>query len=166
MLALAEQVSPTSIVFDVDCRLWLVAGAAETVESSDRSVTPEEIVAAESRAQGIAQSAVARLKLIIKSSTSSVDSDPNPIGEKADGGAYELSRSHAMPGGEALLQALQGSSSSSSGRVDTATEEVALAAEAAELAMRKLMTKRQYTIEQRENRKRMRNDKKFENKSA
>jgi tRNA (guanine-N(7)-)-methyltransferase subunit TRM82 len=66
-----------------------------------------------------------------------------------------------MPGGEALLQALQGSSS----LIEGATE-VAWAAEAAELAMRKLMTKRQYTIEQRENRKRMRNDKKLENKSV
>lgn len=155
-LALAELVSPTSIVFDLDGRLWLVAGAAETVDSSDRSVTPEEIAAAESRAHSIAQTAVARVRLIFKASSPSTNVDLNPSGDReAAAGCYELCDSDAMPGGETLLQALQGSK-----RLDTATEEVALAAEAAELAMRKLMSKRQYSIEQRENRKRLRNDKK------
>jgi hypothetical protein len=67
VLALTELVSPTSLAFDADSRLWLVAGAAETVESSDRTVTAEEIVAAESRANAIAQTAVAHVRLVTKS---------------------------------------------------------------------------------------------------
>ncbi|CAM6089284.1 unnamed protein product [Calypogeia fissa] len=164
ILALAELFSPTSIVFDPDGRLWLVAGAAETVDSSDRSVTPEEIAAAESRAHAIAQTAVARVSLLRKFSSPSPNVVPKSSGDEEEAAeCYELCDSDAMPGGKMLLQALQGSSSS---RVDSATEEVALAAEAAELSMRKLLTKRQYTIQQRENRKRMRNDKKLENKSV
>lgn len=151
---LSEQVSPTSLAFDVDSRLWLVAGAAESIELGDQLVTPEDAAAAEARAQMVARTAVAHVRLIRKH-TSDLGGEDNARETLA---AYKLCEEDSMPGGESLRLALQGS------RADAG--EVAVAAEAAEQAMRKLMSKRQYTIEQRENRKRFRNDKKLENKEG
>ncbi|KAG6545968.1 hypothetical protein Mapa_012629 [Marchantia paleacea] len=152
-IILSEQVSPTSLAFDVDSRLWLVAGGAESIELGDQLVTPEDAAAAEARAQMVARTAVAHVRLIRKC-TSDLGED-NTLETVA---AYKLCEEESMPGGESLRLALQGN------RVDAG--EVAVAAEAAEQAMRKLMSKRQYTIEQRENRKRFRNDKKLENKEG
>ncbi|KAL2645446.1 hypothetical protein R1flu_013033 [Riccia fluitans] len=146
-IILSEHVVPTSLAFDVASRLWIVAGAAESIELGDQLVTPEEAAAAEARAQMTAKMAVAHVRLIVRCS--------GAVGQDAEKAAhYELSEKESMLGGEALLSTLEG------GRADSG--EVAVAAEAAEQAMRKLMSKRQYTLQERENRKRFRNDKKFE----
>lgn len=123
--------SPSSLSFDCKGNLWLVAGAAETVVKGDEFVTPEAVAAAQTQAQAIAQAAVTHVQVIRNCSL-------------LDGAS--------VPGGEALLRTLQGSEADVT-KVQTATE-------AAEVAMKDLLTKRQYSAEQRENRKRMRNDKK------
>ncbi|KAL3699281.1 hypothetical protein R1sor_017303 [Riccia sorocarpa] len=150
-IVLSEHVFPTSLAFDVTSRLWIVAGAAESFESGDQLVTPEEAAAAEDRAQMIAKAAVAHVSLVVRRSPTSAGQDEENCGRFA---AYELCERGSMPGAETLLSTLEGSRANSG--------EVAVAAEAAEQAMKKLMSKRQYTLQERDNRKRFRNDKKFE----
>ncbi|KAG0589650.1 hypothetical protein KC19_1G036700 [Ceratodon purpureus] len=123
--------SPSGLSFDCEGNLWLVAGAAETVVKGDEFVTPEAVAAAQMQAQAIALAAVTHVQVVRDCSL-------------LDGAS--------VPGGDALLRTLQGSEADVT-KVQTATE-------AAELAMKDLLTKRQYSTEQRENRKRMRNDKK------
>jgi tRNA (guanine-N(7)-)-methyltransferase subunit TRM82 len=123
--------SPSSLSFDCKGNLWLVAGAAETVVKGDEFVTPEAVAAAQMQAQAIALAAVTHVQVVRDCAL-------------LDGAS--------VPGGDSLLRTLQGSEADVT-KVQTATE-------AAELAMKDLLTKRQYSAEQRENRKRMRNDKK------
>lgn len=122
---------PSSLSFDCSGDLWLVAGGAETVEMGDEAVTPEVLAAAQAQGQANGIAAVTHVQVV-----------RNCV----------LLDSAAVPGGEPLLHALQGN--------QAGLGEVIAATEAAELAMKNLLSKRQYTVEQRENRKRMRNDKK------
>ena len=123
---------PSSLAFDCTGRLWLVSGGAETVEMGDEAVTPEALAAAQMQGQAIALAAVTHVQVVEKGVL---------LDEKS------------VPGGELLLCTLQGN------QVDAA--KIHAATEAAEVAMKNLLSKRSYTMEQRENRKRMRNDKKI-----
>lgn len=122
---------PSSLSFDCNNNLWMVAGAAECVVKGDEFVTPEAEAAAQTQAQGIALAAVTHVQVAREGT---------------------LLDAAEIPGGDSLLRTLQGSEADVT-KVQSATE-------AAELAMKDLLSKRQYTAEQRENRKRMRNDKK------
>ncbi|XP_077245255.1 transducin/WD40 repeat-like superfamily protein isoform X2 [Tasmannia lanceolata] len=62
----------------------------------------------------------------------------------------------AIPGGEHLLERLQGSKT-----VENDEKALAVAAEAVKIAMRNLLIKRQYSVEKRELRKKCRNDRKL-----
>lgn len=123
--------SPSSLSFDCKGNLWLVAGAAETVVKGDEFVTPEAVASAQIQAHAIALAAVTHVKVV---------RDCMVLDEES------------IPGGDLLLRTLQG------GEADVT--KIQSATEAAEIAMKDLLTKRQYSVEQRENRKRMRNDKK------
>ncbi|CAM6043348.1 unnamed protein product [Sphagnum compactum] len=126
----SENAPPTSLSFDSGGNLWLVSGAAETVEMGDEFVTPEALAAAQVQAQGIAMAAVTHVQVVRD---------------------CVLLGGTSVPGGELLLHTLQGH--------QAGVQDVTAATEAAELAMKNLLSKRQYTAEQREHRKRMRNDK-------
>ncbi|XP_024532281.1 tRNA (guanine-N(7)-)-methyltransferase non-catalytic subunit WDR4 [Selaginella moellendorffii] len=137
-----EPICPTGLQFDRKERLWLVAGAAETREVGDRALKPEQVTELTSLAQASAAGALTRLRVIQKSPATS---------------SYEALDDTEVPGGDRMLKVLQGSPSDSSVSVAAA---VAEAAQAAELAMKNLLSKRQYTETHREKRKRTRNDKK------
>jgi tRNA (guanine-N(7)-)-methyltransferase subunit TRM82 len=126
----SENAPPTSLSFDSGGNLWLVSGAAETVEMGDEFVTPEALAVAQVQAQGIAMAAVTHVQVVRD---------------------CVLLGGTSVPGGELLLHTLQGH--------QAGVQDVTAATEAAELAMKNLLSKRQYTAEQREHRKRMRNDK-------
>ncbi len=126
----SENAPPTSLSFDSGGNLWLVSGAAETVEMGDEFVTPEALAVAQVQAQGIAMAAVTHVQVVRD---------------------CVLLGGMSVPGGELLLHTLQGH--------QAGVQDVTAATEAAELAMKNLLSKRQYTAEQRELRKRMRNDK-------
>lgn len=123
--------SPSSLSFDCNGNLWLVAGAAETVVKGDEFVTPEAEAAAQIQALAIAVAAVTHVQVVRD---------------------CVLLDAASVRGGDSLLRTLQG------GEADIT--KVQSATEAAEIAMKDLLTKRQYSVAQRENRKRMRNDKK------
>lgn len=112
------------------------------METGDEVLSPEAVAAVEARGRAIAAAATLRLYVL-----------GNAAGEDGDSGKkYSVIEEEFVPGGSSLLDALQGRR--------TGVAEAALAAQAAELALSNLLTKRQYSAEQRDHRKRLRNDRK------
>eukprot|EP00250_Pteridium_aquilinum_P026352 c32884_g1_i1 orf=234-1517(+) len=123
-LVLAEHFCPTSIQFDRNGWLWLVAGAAQKTDSCD-------------------QNAVSWVKVV------STSLDDNVVVEPVE--------PECLPGGTLLLETLDGTNSD-------ASKALALA-DAANIAVKNQLSKRQYTHEHREFRKRQRNDKKLQSEA-
>ncbi|KAI5084515.1 hypothetical protein GOP47_0000684 [Adiantum capillus-veneris] len=122
-LVLAEHFCPTSMQFDKNGWLWLVAGAAQKTDSCK-------------------ENAVTWVKVV----SSSLDDTPvfTPV---------EL---ESIPGGSLLFETLDGT--------DSDVNKAFALAEAATIAMKNELSKRQYSNEHREFRKRLRNDKKLQRK--
>ncbi|MCO5607413.1 hypothetical protein L7F22_061609 [Adiantum nelumboides] len=120
-LVLAEHFCPTSMQFDKNGWLWLVAGAAQRTDSCE-------------------ENAVTWVKVV----SSSAENTPvfTPV---------EL---ESLPGGSLLFETLDGT--------DSDANKAFTLAEAANIAMKNELSKRQYTNEHREFRKRLRNDKKLQ----
>lgn len=201
---------PSSLAFSSQGELWLVAGAAEALETDDQASTPEASAAAEQRAHEIAQAAVARVGVLaprgsekghpafaaaaaaevanpILATCSPSDVGPTmpepgisaaylqppagPLnqGAQPDGSSgllggirqqeetdlripyYSLVPDAGIPGGPMLLEILQGRRQCTLDMAGSLVKE-------AELAMKYALSKRGYTQEERETRKRMRND--------
>ncbi|KAJ7541827.1 hypothetical protein O6H91_10G078700 [Diphasiastrum complanatum] len=146
-LLFEEHTCPTSLQFDQAGNIWVVAGAAATIDLGDHVLTPEEITMAETKAQAFSLAAFARV-IIVRSTVAISPTDH--LHARVDGSHYASIQDKDVPGGERLLSTLQGSQ---------ADLTIAMcAAEAAKLSMKNLLSKRQFSFEQRELRKCKRSD--------
>lgn len=136
-LGLSEHFCPTSVHFDSTGLLWMVAGAAKKLEDHKKTV----LLDADKKPSSL--KAISCLKVVSTSLLSSVN----------DVIQNEELKVESIPGGELLLKTIEG---------DLSDSDKALAlADAANVALKNLLLKRQYTHEHREYRKRMRNDRKL-----
>lgn len=173
---LEEHLPPTSLCFDFKGHLWLATGAVPVLETDDSVVTPKVLAEGEKKANEIASTAPVRITVVVRESTTasqskvslsietlpssgglskvpeetscSKDGGPEPI----QGDDFVLLTDERIPGGDKLLKALQGN-------IDDEAAVAAMAAEAADLAIKSELCKRSFTQAEREFRKRHRNDK-------
>ncbi|KAH7431465.1 hypothetical protein KP509_08G049500 [Ceratopteris richardii] len=118
---LEDHYCPTSIQFDRNGWLWLVAGAAQRTEAGEEKATSWVKVVSISSGDAILLESI----------------DPA-----------------SLPGGTLLLEALDGT--------DSDVKKALALADAANMAVKEQLSKKKYTNEHRELRKRLRNDKKLQ----